>query len=157
MGRARIGVTLAFVILSMVAPHSAVAQDPPPDTLVAADTVAADTMGISPTTAMIRSWLIPGWGQSSVGAYGRGGFFVAAQGATDPRALALRNHCQTSGWSLTAQDQYNNVARTAIVWDRWSGAYGDFAAGRRIPLATLHERPDDIALLQDVFTNPAAS
>ena len=43
-----------------------------------------------------------------------------------------------------------DVARTAIVWDRWTGAYGDFAAGRRIPLATLHERPVDIRLLQDL-------
>jgi len=32
----------------------------------------------------------------------------------DPRSLALRAHCQTSGWSLTAQDPYNNVARTTI-------------------------------------------
>jgi methylmalonyl-CoA mutase len=32
----------------------------------------------------------------------------------DPRALALRCHCQTSGWSLAAQDAFNNVARTAI-------------------------------------------
>ncbi len=32
----------------------------------------------------------------------------------DARALALRTHCQTSGWSLTAQDPFNNVTRTAI-------------------------------------------
>jgi len=32
----------------------------------------------------------------------------------DPRSLSLRTHCQTSGWSLTAQDVYNNVARTCI-------------------------------------------
>jgi len=32
----------------------------------------------------------------------------------DPKSMALRTHCQTSGWSLTAQDVYNNVARTAI-------------------------------------------
>ncbi len=32
----------------------------------------------------------------------------------DARALSLRTHCQTSGWSLTAQDIYNNVTRTAI-------------------------------------------
>jgi methylmalonyl-CoA mutase len=30
------------------------------------------------------------------------------------RSLALRTHCQTSGWSLTEQDPYNNVARTCI-------------------------------------------
>ena len=32
----------------------------------------------------------------------------------DPRSMALRTHCQTSGWSLTAQDPFNNVARTYI-------------------------------------------
>jgi methylmalonyl-CoA mutase len=32
----------------------------------------------------------------------------------DPRSLSLRTHSQTSGWSLTAQDVFNNVVRTAI-------------------------------------------
>lgn len=32
----------------------------------------------------------------------------------NPKSLALRAHCQTSGWSLTAQDPYNNVTRTCI-------------------------------------------
>jgi methylmalonyl-CoA mutase len=32
----------------------------------------------------------------------------------NPKSMALRTHCQTSGWSLTAQDPFNNVARTAI-------------------------------------------
>src|SRR5467141_4164862 len=32
----------------------------------------------------------------------------------DPRSFSLRTHCQTSGWSLTAQDVYNNVMRTTI-------------------------------------------
>ncbi|MEL6747200.1 MAG: methylmalonyl-CoA mutase, partial [Pseudomonadota bacterium] len=32
----------------------------------------------------------------------------------DPRSSSLRTHCQTSGWSLTAQDVYNNVTRTCI-------------------------------------------
>jgi methylmalonyl-CoA mutase len=32
----------------------------------------------------------------------------------DPRSLSLRTHSQTSGWSLAAQDVYNNVARTAV-------------------------------------------
>jgi len=33
---------------------------------------------------------------------------------TNPKSLSLRTHCQTSGWSLTAQDVYNNVIRTCI-------------------------------------------
>ena len=36
------------------------------------------------------------------------------EGAKDARSLSLRTHSQTSGWSLTAQDVYNNVVRTAI-------------------------------------------
>ncbi|TKB12905.1 MAG: methylmalonyl-CoA mutase [Mesorhizobium sp.] len=32
----------------------------------------------------------------------------------DDRSLSLRTHCQTSGWSLTAQDPYNNITRTMI-------------------------------------------
>ena len=32
----------------------------------------------------------------------------------NPKSMALRTHCQTSGWSLTEQDPFNNVARTAI-------------------------------------------
>ena len=32
----------------------------------------------------------------------------------NPKSLALRTHCQTSGWSLTEQDPYNNVARTCV-------------------------------------------
>ena len=32
----------------------------------------------------------------------------------NPKSMALRAHCQTSGWSLTEQDPYNNVARTCL-------------------------------------------
>lgn len=39
---------------------------------------------------------------------------VQSLGAKDPKSLALRTHCQTSGWSLTAQDVFNNVARTCL-------------------------------------------
>ena len=39
---------------------------------------------------------------------------MKAEGARDPKSLALRTHCQTSGWSLTAQDVFNNVARTCL-------------------------------------------
>jgi methylmalonyl-CoA mutase len=39
---------------------------------------------------------------------------VAGFGATNPKSLSLRTHSQTSGWSLTAQDAFNNVARTCI-------------------------------------------
>jgi len=39
---------------------------------------------------------------------------VSGFGATNPKSLALRTHCQTSGWSLTEQDPYNNIVRTTI-------------------------------------------
>jgi methylmalonyl-CoA mutase len=32
----------------------------------------------------------------------------------NPKSMALRTHCQTSGWSLTAQDVFNNVTRTCV-------------------------------------------
>jgi methylmalonyl-CoA mutase len=35
-------------------------------------------------------------------------------GPQNPKSLSLRTHCQTSGWSLTAQDVYNNVTRTCV-------------------------------------------
>ena len=35
-------------------------------------------------------------------------------GPQNPKSLSLRTHCQTSGWSLTAQDVFNNVGRTCI-------------------------------------------
>jgi methylmalonyl-CoA mutase len=35
-------------------------------------------------------------------------------GPENPKSLSLRAHCQTSGWSLTAQDVYNNVVRTCV-------------------------------------------
>jgi len=39
---------------------------------------------------------------------------VGELGARNPKSLSLRTHSQTSGWSLTAQDPFNNVARTCI-------------------------------------------
>ncbi|KQT10152.1 methylmalonyl-CoA mutase [Ramlibacter sp. Leaf400] len=35
-------------------------------------------------------------------------------GARSPKSLMLRTHCQTSGWSLTEQDPYNNIVRTTV-------------------------------------------
>jgi len=40
----------------------------------------------------------------------------------NPKSLVLRTHCQTSGWSLTAQDPFNNVARTTI--EAMAAAFG---------------------------------
>ena len=40
----------------------------------------------------------------------------------NPKSLALRTHCQTSGWSLTAQDPFNNVTRTVV--EAMAAAFG---------------------------------
>jgi len=40
----------------------------------------------------------------------------------NPRSMMLRTHCQTSGWSLTEQDPYNNIVRTAI--EAMAGVFG---------------------------------
>ncbi|MDD7053762.1 MAG: methylmalonyl-CoA mutase, partial [Bacteroidales bacterium] len=39
---------------------------------------------------------------------------VKSFGAQNPKSMSLRTHSQTSGWSLTAQDPFNNVGRTCI-------------------------------------------
>ncbi|MGL5865539.1 MAG: methylmalonyl-CoA mutase [Dermatophilaceae bacterium] len=39
---------------------------------------------------------------------------VREQGGTNPKSLSLRAHCQTSGWSLTAQGAFTNVVRTCV-------------------------------------------
>jgi methylmalonyl-CoA mutase len=46
---------------------------------------------------------------------------LASLGA-NPKSRALRTHCQTSGWSLTAQDVYNNAVRTCV--EAMAAAYG---------------------------------
>ncbi len=49
----------------------------------------------------------------------------------NPKSMALRTHCQTSGWSLTAQNQYNNIGRTFLE------AMAGYVTGRKYPL--FHE------------------
>ena len=39
---------------------------------------------------------------------------VSSFNPKNPKSLALRTHCQTSGWSLTEQDPFNNIGRTTI-------------------------------------------
>lgn len=43
-------------------------------------------------------------------------------GAKDEKSMLLRTHCQTSGWSLTAKDPYNNIIRTTI--EAMASAFG---------------------------------
>lgn len=55
---------------------------------------------------------------------------------SDDHSLTLRTHCQTSGWSLAAQDPYNNITRTCI--EALAGVYGQ--------LQSLHTNSLDEAL-----------
>ncbi len=47
-----------------------------------------------------------------------------------------------------------DVGRELLIWDRWNGTYGGFAAAENVDLRSLHERPDDIAFVQDIWTQP---
>ena len=47
-----------------------------------------------------------------------------------------------------------DVGRTMLVWDRWQGGFGGFGAAKRIDLPRLHERPDDVKLLRDIWEFP---
>jgi len=49
-----------------------------------------------------------------------------------------------------------DVAATLLVWQRRAGSYGGFNAAHRIPLPDLANRPDDVALLRDIWLDPAA-
>jgi hypothetical protein len=47
-----------------------------------------------------------------------------------------------------------DVGSTLLLWDRWAGSFGGFNLGHRVNLATLAERPEEIALLRDVWMQP---
>ncbi|HEX7120504.1 MAG TPA: DNA methyltransferase [Longimicrobiales bacterium] len=49
-----------------------------------------------------------------------------------------------------------DVGATLLVWQRRAGTYGGFNAAHRIPLRELADRPEDIALLRDIWLNPDA-
>ena len=49
-----------------------------------------------------------------------------------------------------------DVAKTIITWDRWNGDYGGFNAGRWIDLTRLADNEANVALLRDIFEDPAA-
>jgi hypothetical protein len=70
-------------------------------------------------------------------AFGQARLYAAWVGRPPPYLLAL------------------DVGRTLMIWDRWSGSYGDFHAGRRISLASLADHPEEIALLRDIWTDPS--
>ena len=48
-----------------------------------------------------------------------------------------------------------DVAKTILIWDRWSGTLGGFGSARRIDLTHLHERCEDAAFLVDIWNDPS--
>ncbi len=66
----------------------------------------------------------------------------------------VRNYVTYAPGGLPPFVMVMDVAKTLIVWDRWSGNYGDWHAGRRIDLRNLHERAEDAAFLRTIWTDP---
>jgi hypothetical protein len=74
--------TLSLVLVALSA-ASLGAQEITPPVAPAPDTVAFEvSTGVGPGGAFLRAVLVPGWGHASIGAYGRGGFYLAWQSAT---------------------------------------------------------------------------
>jgi len=97
--------------------------------------------------------------------YRRGHFVLEAkdEGAEESRDLLLRRAFGQArlyaAWVDGPPPPYLlvlDVGTTLVIWDRWSGTYGDYHSGYRINLRTLASRPDDIALLRDIWANPSA-
>lgn len=96
----------------------------------------------------------------------KNGFFLLeakdAEGGKSTDLLLRRAFGQAAQYTAFLKDGQPpyllvlDVGATLLVWDRWTGTYGGFQAARRIDLPTLHERPEDIELLQDIWTRPEA-
>ena len=102
--------------------------------------------------------------QGFVDCYKAGHFVLeakdAAAGASD--AALRRAYGQARMYALNdpsgLQPPYLlvlDVGKTLLVWHRWGGTYQGYQAGHRIDLPTLHTRPADIALLRDIWLEPA--
>lgn len=124
---AGIGALLIAAGCMSAAPRPVHAQQPPDTMLAALDSARADTLGTSPRTAMMRSWLVPGWGQASVGAYGRGGFFVAAQGASWYMLLKTLGRLAEARAVETARVTWVSDSLRAVIFADPDGAGADLA------------------------------
>lgn len=75
----------AFVLPLLTALAAAAQEPPPPDTVAADAAPAADTTvvrGPTPRSNFLKSLVVPGWGQGSLGAYRRGAFFFALRSSS---------------------------------------------------------------------------
>ncbi|PZU44421.1 MAG: methylmalonyl-CoA mutase, partial [Arsenicicoccus sp.] len=71
---------------------------------------------------------------------------VKEAGAANPKSLSLRTHSQTSGWSLTAQDVYNNVVRTCLEYNNVVRTCLEAMAATQGHTQSLHTNALDEAL-----------
>jgi hypothetical protein len=78
------------------------------DTTTAADSVRR----LRPGTALLRSLIVPGWGQFSVGAHGRGAFFAALQGTSYYMLFKTRNKLNRAEDRLETR---TNVLRDSLI------------------------------------------
>jgi hypothetical protein len=66
----------------------------------------------------------------------------------------VRNYVTYAPGGLPPFIMVMDVAKTLLIWDRWSGNYGDWHAGRRIDLRRLHDTADDADFLRSIWTDP---
>ncbi|MGE0159701.1 MAG: hypothetical protein AB7T31_09845 [Gemmatimonadales bacterium] len=83
-----------FVMVAAISAGSGAAaqqQPPRPTALPRREQEALPPLAVSPRGAMVRAMLVPGWGHAAIGAYARGGFYVALESLTAYTLLRTRN------------------------------------------------------------------
>ena len=109
-------IALCAGALAALVPIAARAQDPAP--AVAAAPAVADSGALSAKSALIRSLVLPGWGQAYVGAHGRGALYFALETG--------------SLWMLYKS---NRSLADAREMENYLREIGTLAEGQRLPLA----------------------
>jgi hypothetical protein len=82
-------IVVGSVLALVVGAAGATGQDPAPATPVTQ--LPLPPLAVSPRGAMVRAMLVPGWGHAAIGAYSRGGFYVALESLTAYTLLRTRN------------------------------------------------------------------
>ena len=68
----------------------------------------------------------------------------------------VRNYVTYAPGGMPPYIMVMDVARLLLVWNRWTGNYGDWQASKRIDLTRLAEHPEDVDLLRAIWTDPAS-
>lgn len=125
---------LLLAVLVTAAPAAAVAQETPPDSVAAVAPDSAAAARVSPGGAFLRSLVLPGWGQSVLGAPGRGAVYFALEG--------------TSLWMLLKTRSRLDDAERAQEFRR---AQGLLAADQKSALVESREQQVEDWLVLSVF------